>query len=137
MQPEGILETALYVNDLAEAERFYKNVLGLKVMVKEPNRHVFFKCGEGMLMLFDPRASSRPPVIGARMPVPPHGANGPGHVCFRAYSHEISQWITRLKAARVKIEADFNWPNGARSIYFRDPAGNSIEFAEPRIWPTG
>ncbi|MGN6582964.1 MAG: glyoxalase/bleomycin resistance/extradiol dioxygenase family protein, partial [Rhizobiaceae bacterium] len=24
--------------------------------------------------------------------------------------------------------------SGGRSIYFRDPAGNSIEFAEPRIW---
>jgi len=32
------------------------------------------------------------------------------------------------------IEADFTWPGGGRSIYFRDPAGNAIEFAEPRIW---
>jgi len=29
---------------------------------------------------------------------------------------------------------DFEWPQGGRSIYFRDPAGNSLEFAEPRIW---
>jgi hypothetical protein len=34
----------------------------------------------------------------------------------------------------VAIEADFEWPKGGRSIYFRDPAGNSVEFAEPRIW---
>ena len=26
------------------------------------------------------------------------------------------------------------WPNGARSIYVRDPAGNSLEFAEPALW---
>ena len=32
------------------------------------------------------------------------------------------------------IEADFEWPGGGRSIYFRDPAGNCLEFAEPRIW---
>ncbi|TIX39705.1 MAG: glyoxalase/bleomycin resistance/extradiol dioxygenase family protein, partial [Mesorhizobium sp.] len=25
-------------------------------------------------------------------------------------------------------------PQGGRSIYIRDPSGNSIEFAEPRIW---
>ena len=25
-------------------------------------------------------------------------------------------------------------PRGSRSFYFRDPAGNSIEFAEPRLW---
>jgi hypothetical protein len=32
------------------------------------------------------------------------------------------------------VEADFRWPNEARSIYVRDPAGNSVEFAEPRLW---
>lgn len=39
-----------------------------------------------------------------------------------------------LGAHDFAIEADFFWPNGARSIYFRDPSGNSIEFAEPSIW---
>ena len=39
--------------------------------------------------------------------------------------------ILSLTAAHA---ADFQWPNGARSIYFRDPAGNSIEIAEPRLW---
>jgi catechol 2,3-dioxygenase-like lactoylglutathione lyase family enzyme len=34
----------------------------------------------------------------------------------------------------VEIEADFHWPAGGRSIYFRDPSGNSLEFAEPKIW---
>ena len=36
--------------------------------------------------------------------------------------------------AGIAIEADFEWPGGGRSIYFRDPAGNCLEFAEPRIW---
>ena len=40
----------------------------------------------------------------------------------------------RLEEAGVAIEADFRWPNGARSIYFRDPAGNSLEIAEPKLW---
>ena len=39
-----------------------------------------------------------------------------------------------LEAKGVAIEADFEWPGGGRSIYFRDPAGNCLEFAEPRIW---
>jgi catechol 2,3-dioxygenase-like lactoylglutathione lyase family enzyme len=42
-------------------------------------------------------------------------------------------WRERRRR-RVGIEADFSWPNGARSIYVRDPAGNSVEFAEPRLW---
>ena len=40
----------------------------------------------------------------------------------------------RLTEAGVGIETEFEWPQGGRSIYVRDPAGNSIEFAEPRIW---
>jgi catechol 2,3-dioxygenase-like lactoylglutathione lyase family enzyme len=137
MQADGILETSLYADDLVAAERFYAGVLGLRVVTKLRNRHVFFSCGNAMLLIFNPRESSRPPVMGSPMPVPPHGATGPGHVCFRAYAHEIPQWISRLRAANVRIEADFTWPTGGRSIYFRDPAGNSLEFAEPRLWPLG
>jgi catechol 2,3-dioxygenase-like lactoylglutathione lyase family enzyme len=67
--------------------------------------------------------------------VPPHGAKGNGHICFRAEADELDQWRQRLEAKGVAIEADFIWPaSGGRSIYFRDPAGNCLEFAEPRIW---
>ncbi|MEL7014227.1 MAG: VOC family protein, partial [Pseudomonadota bacterium] len=55
-------------------------------------------------------------------------------LCFGASRDEIAAWRARLDAAGHPIEADFDWPNGARSIYFRDPAGNSIEIAEPRLW---
>ena len=27
-----------------------------------------------------------------------------------------------------------DWPGGGQSFYVRDPAGNSVEFAEARIW---
>jgi catechol 2,3-dioxygenase-like lactoylglutathione lyase family enzyme len=74
------------------------------------------------------------PGPGAKLPVPPHGAFGEGHVCFRATSAEITAWRARLEKLGVVIEADFEWPGGGRSIYFRDPAGNVLEFAEPRIW---
>jgi catechol 2,3-dioxygenase-like lactoylglutathione lyase family enzyme len=29
---------------------------------------------------------------------------------------------------------EFDWPNGAHSMYFRDPAGNSLEIAERALW---
>jgi catechol 2,3-dioxygenase-like lactoylglutathione lyase family enzyme len=69
--------------------------------------------------------------------VPPHGALGPGHICFRATAAELDAWVGRLAAKAVAIEADFEWPRGGRSIYFRDPAGNCLEIAEPRIWGLG
>ena len=86
-----------------------------------------------MLLVFNAEATASPPAPGA-LPVPPHGAQGPGHLCFRASGAEIEAWRARLSAAGIAIEADFEWPAGGRSIYFRDPAGNCLEFAEPKIW---
>ncbi len=134
MTPSAILESALYVTDLAAAEVFYRDVLGLSVLQKVEGRHVFFRCGGAVLLLFKAEATANQPPPDAKLPVPPHGAKGQGHLCFAATAAELDQWKARLEAAGVAVEADFGWPKGGRSIYFRDPSGNSIEFAEPKIW---
>jgi len=134
MKPSAILESALYVTDLAAAEAFYADALGLEVLGKVEGRHVFFRCGNGVLLLFNAEATKIPPAPDARLKVPPHGTVGDGHLCFAASADEIGRWKARLEAKDIAIESDFEWPQGGRSIYFRDPSGNSIEFAEPRIW---
>ena len=132
MRPNAILETALYVDELDKAERFYGAVLGLELISKMPERHVFFRCGEGVLLLFN-AAVTRVALQGS-LPVPTHGASGQGHACFRASSEEMDGWIVHLRQQGVEIESDFVWPGGGRSVYFRDPSGNSLEFGEPKIW---
>jgi catechol 2,3-dioxygenase-like lactoylglutathione lyase family enzyme len=134
MTPSAILESALYVTDLDVAEAFYAEVLGLDRIAKVPGRHVFFRCGAGVLLLFNAEATRQAPPAGAKLPVPPHGAEGDGHLCFAATAGEIDDWRARFKQRGIAIEADFEWPGGGRSIYFRDPSGNSLEFAEPSIW---
>lgn len=131
--PAAILETALYVDDLDAAAAFYGEVLGLPEILRVEGRHVFYRAGTTTLLIFDPGATGRP-ALDPALPVPPHGARGPGHLCFAATAEEIDIWRDRLTRAGHPIEADFIWPNGARSIYVRDPAGNSLEFAEPRLW---
>jgi catechol 2,3-dioxygenase-like lactoylglutathione lyase family enzyme len=133
MQPAAILETVLYAADLDAAEAFYGGVLGLERITRAGNRHVFFRCGAQVLLVFNP-AETVTPAAGGALPVPPHGATGAGHLCFAASAEQIGRWRSHLTAAGVTIEADFEWPGGGRSIYFRDSAGNSLEFAEPRIW---
>jgi catechol 2,3-dioxygenase-like lactoylglutathione lyase family enzyme len=130
----AVLETVLYAPDLDAAEAFYRDLLGLDLYAKSAGRQIFFRLPEQMLLIFNPDATIVPPGRGAALPVPPHGARGPGHVCFGASAEEIEAWRARLEAAGIAIEADFEWPGGGRSIYFRDPAGNCLEFAEPRIW---
>lgn len=134
MTPTGILESALYAEDLDAAEAFYRDVLGLERISRVGNRHVFFRCGDGVLLIFNPEETVKPPAPDAKLPVPPHGMRGQGHVCFRATEEEIDRWKERLAEHGVALESEFEWPSGGRSIYFRDPAGNSIEFANPKIW---
>lgn len=131
--PLHVLETALYAADLDAAEAFYGGVLGLERILRSGTRHVFYRCGSGVLLIFNP-AETRVPVEDPALPVPAHGAEGAGHLCFAASGEELAAWALLLPAAGVAIEADFRWPNGARSIYVRDPAGNSVEFAEPGLW---
>lgn len=133
MAPRGILETVLYAEDLDAAEAFYGDVLKLERVTRAGDRHVFFRCGDQMLLIFNPRQTRIPPPPDA-LPVPPHGAEGAGHACFRAGAEEIADWRRYLEDNGVVIESDFQWPQGGRSIYFRDPAGNSLEFGEPRMW---
>ncbi|SES66475.1 VOC family protein [Oceanicella actignis] len=132
-RPPRILETCLYCDDLDAAEAFYGGVVGLERIARVEGRHVFFRADGGMLLIFDPAQTARP-AASADAP-PPHGAHGPGHVCFSAAPDGIEAWERRLARAGAAIEARISWPGGARSIYARDPAGNSVEFAEPALWP--
>jgi catechol 2,3-dioxygenase-like lactoylglutathione lyase family enzyme len=132
MQPSGILETALYVTDVDAAARFYGDVLGLECILRAGDESVFFRCGSGVLILFDAEKLTERPAGG--LPIPAHGASGPGHVCFRATRDEIAGWKSHLEARGIDIESEFDWPSGAHSLYFRDPSGNSVELAEPKLW---
>jgi catechol 2,3-dioxygenase-like lactoylglutathione lyase family enzyme len=123
---EGMLETALYADDLDKAEAFYEGILGLDKISRVANRHVFYRCGPGVLLIFNPEETIEPPL--------PHGAKGPGHACFRVSASNFDSVKQKLQLAGIEIEAEVNWPNGARSIYFRDPDGNSLECAEPKLW---
>lgn len=130
----GVLETCLYAPDLAAAERFYGEVLGLERFAREEGRHAFFRCGAGVLLVFDPRRTSTAAGAVGGVPVPSHGATGAGHVAFAVDEASLPAWRERLAAHGVAIEAEIAWPRGGRSLYVRDPAGNSVELAPARIW---
>ena len=133
MRPGSVLETILYADDIAAMRRFYEEVIGLECILETEGRQAFFRVGEQMLLVFNPNVTAIQMTGGQDLP-PPHGAHGAGHVCFAAGADEIDHWRDRLAAHGVAIETEFEWKRGGRSLYFRDPAGNSIEFAEPRIW---
>ncbi|MFL5539505.1 MAG: VOC family protein [Longimicrobiaceae bacterium] len=128
MRAREILEAVVYAPDLEAAEAFYTDVLGLEPVGRLEGRHVFFRCGGRVFLVFDPAAT-----IGGER-IPGHGATGPGHVCFAATADELEGWRAQLRAKGIEIEQEVEWPGGGRSIYFRDPAGNSVELGTPKIW---
>lgn len=130
----AVLETALYGSDLDALETFYREVLGLKVYARQPGRHVFFKLDQQMLLLFQPAATRSPEHTHAGPELPLHGATGAGHVAFRVAADELPAWRQRLTARGIAIEMEIDWPAGGKSMYFRDPAGNSLELATPQLW---
>jgi len=125
---EQILETCLYAEDLIQAESFYQTILGLELFAKEAGRHLFFKCGRQMFLIFNPAKTAE------ESDAAPHGAHGPGHVAFAVPMAKLDDWKSHLKSKGVEIEKEVKWPNGGRSFYFRDPAGNSLELASPLVW---
>ena len=129
----GILEAAVYVDNLDVAAAFYGGILGLEELGRQEGRHAFFRCGQTIVLVFR-AAETQKAAPSDALPIPVHGASGAGHLCFAVVGAELHGWRQRLEDSGVKIEADFCWPDGARSIYFRDSGGNSIEFAEPRLW---
>lgn len=129
----GVLEACLYAPDVEAAARFYTEVLGLEPFASDSDRHVFFRTGsENVFLLFNPARTRE--ASGDGIPVPPHGATGPGHVAFAVAESDLSAWRARLAEAGISIEAEIAWPRGGRSIYVRDPAGNSVELASPKLW---
>jgi catechol 2,3-dioxygenase-like lactoylglutathione lyase family enzyme len=128
MKVSDILECCIYAPKLAETGEFYTRVLGLESFSSAEDRHVFFRCGGRVFLLFNPERTL------ASEDVPPHGARGPGHVAFSVPEESLPAWREHLSRCGVEVEKEVEWPRGGRSLYLRDPSGNSVELAPPGIW---
>lgn len=128
---ERVLETTLYcdADEREGTERFYAETLGLRCIAGWASGSAF-RLGAGVLLLFERQA-----LAATDSPVAAHGSRGPGHVCFTARGEGYERTRARLAAAGVAIDHDHEWPDGGRSFYFRDPAGNLLEVADRDIWP--
>jgi catechol 2,3-dioxygenase-like lactoylglutathione lyase family enzyme len=130
--PLSILETSLYVSELGRAIAFYRDVLGLRLMVEfENHRGAAFQVGSGfsVLLLFRAEETRKGGTF------PPHGATGAGHAAFRIEAGVLAEWRERLAVHNVAIEKELSFGGQPPSIYFRDPDGNSLELAVSAIWP--
>jgi len=131
----GVLETALYVDDVPRAQAFYETVLDLKPIFADQRLCALDVAGRSVLLLFRRGAT----VETVTMPggtIPPHDGSGPLHIALAVPAEDLAAWEDRLAEKGVPIEGRTDWPRGGRSIYFRDPDGHLLELATPGLWPT-
>lgn len=127
----NVAEAVLYVSDLARAQAFYAEVLGLPVTAVFGDESCFLQTGpHSTLILF-----AYDKLQGRVSVIPSHGAKGPGHVAFAIPAEEMDAWRQRLLAHGVEIEHEQEWSRGTHSIYFRDPDQNSLELIDGRHYP--
>ena len=126
-----VYETVLYAEAVPACAAFYRDVLGIRLIEPVDDLAAAFRLDDGgVLLIFDPERSGKP-----GRPVPEHGARGPGHVALSVAPGELDGVAAQLRARSIEIEREVAWPPGGRSIYVRDPAGNSVELIEGEAWP--
>jgi catechol 2,3-dioxygenase-like lactoylglutathione lyase family enzyme len=133
IRTNGVMESAIYVDDLHRARAFYGEVIGLRAM-HEDDRMTAYDAGAHSAFLVFARGSSTSPIPLPGGVIPPHDGQGPLHFAFAIAADDLALWEQRLAAREIAIEGRVRWPRGGESIYFRDPDGHLVELATPGLW---
>jgi catechol 2,3-dioxygenase-like lactoylglutathione lyase family enzyme len=115
------------VNELERAERFYTEVLGLKV-VTHLGDQVLLDCGGQNLALFEVK---RPPLSLSERRTKIDHPLGKGHHAFRVSRDDFAAAIARLTTAGVETAKPIDWGDHD-CLYFLDPDGNLLEVVSYR-----
>lgn len=131
---ERVIETAVYVDDLARAAAFYEDVLELPVLTADSRFRAYDVGGQSVFLVFH-RGSTLEAVHLPGGTIPPHDGHGPLHMAFGIAADDLPAWERRLTEKGVAIEARTDWPRGGKSIYFRDPDRHLLELVTRGVWP--
>ena len=123
-----IKETCLYIDDLDLAEKFYHQVLEMPLISKVDKRHVFFRCGESVLLCFLPEVTKN------ETSLPPHFAYGKQHLAFEVRKEDYLEIRGKLSKKGIMFTHTQDWGNQLSSFYFEDPFGNVLEIVPQGIW---
>lgn len=124
---DGILESSLYVSDLARSTRFYQEIFGFRIVVDFGERGCAMQAGPKQVLLLFKKGASR--AIQS-----PHDGDGELHIAFAIPAAELDEWEAWLQTKKIPVEEKRQWELGGWSLYFRDPDRHLIEVATPGVW---
>ena len=129
----GVLETAIYVDDLDRASRFYEELFNLARIAEDERLRAYSVAGRSVLLIFKRGASLQV----TQLPfgkMGAHDGSGPLHLAFSISMEDLPAWEKLLAKKGVAIESRVCWPRGGTSLYFRDPDNHLVELATPGVW---
>jgi len=117
----ALINTCLITNDMARLVEFYREVLRIPPKTASPE-YAEFPTGVGVLAIFSAKAQEQ---------YIPHSAepasNRSAILEFRV--EDVDKEYVRLRSfVKAWVKPPTNQPWGTRSIYFRDPDGNLVDF---------
>ena len=123
----GILESSLYVADVARSARFYETIFGFRVISDFAERGCAMQAGDRQVLLLFKKGGSRDMVSA-------HDGDGELHIAFAIAADELAAWEAWLAENGIAVEEKRAWELGGASLYFRDPDRHLLEVATPGVW---
>ena len=124
---DGILESSLYVNDVAHSAQFYEKIFGFRAINDFGARGCAMEAGNRQVLLLFKKG-------GSREEQSPHDGDGELHLAFSVRAEELAAWVAWLVENGIVVEEDRKWDLGGQRLYFRDPDRHLIEIATPGVW---
>src|SRR5436305_7758209 len=124
---ERILESSLYVSDVALSTQFDRKIFGFRVISDFGDRGCAMEAGPHQVLLLFKKA-------GSLAIQSPHDGDGELHLAFAIQAAELAGWEAWLAENAIDVEERRTWPAGGQSVYFRDPDRHLLEIATPGVW---
>ncbi len=129
----GVLETALYIEDLERSVSFYKTIFEFETLSSSEQLCALNVSNQQVLLLFLKGASTVAKVTSGGI-IPPTDGDGELHLAFSIAASKLEEWENWLVENDIEVESKVKWERGGTSIYFRDPDKHLLELVTPGLW---
>lgn len=130
----GVIETALYVEDLDRSVEWYKRVMGFRLIFDGGDRLQAMAVAEKQVLLLFRKGASRGPIEVPGGRIPSHDGDGHLHLAFSVNEQELPAWRAHFAQQNVPVASEVKWGETGRSLYFHDPDGHVVEIITPGFW---